>query len=263
MLIDFHTHAYTDALAERAMSTLMHTADIAAYTNGTISDLSEKLTSWNIDYGVMLPIATKPSQQKKINDWAAEVNGGRIISYGTVHPYAEDLIEEIHRLKDLGLKGIKLHPDYQGVYLFDDKMHPLYKEAELLDLPIIIHMGYDPVCPFERHAMPYHLLEVAEKYPKLKIIGAHMGGMKSWEEVYYYICGIKNIWLDTSYTSGEIVKDIMLKIIKKHGADRILFGSDLPWHKPEMELALIEELGLSSEEKEKIYYKNAVDLLKL
>ena len=262
MLIDFHVHAFADEIAERALSTLKGIVDIPNYTNGTIADTRRLLAVQGIDYGVLLPIATKPSQQHRINTWAAEQAGDRIIPFGTVHPDAPDVVDELHRIKSLGLKGVKIHPDYQGVFLFEEKMNPVYKYCEELGLPLIIHMGHDPVSSKSRHAMPYHLLAINDTYPRLKIIGAHLGGMYAWEEVLYYLCGKNNIWFDTSYLAGEgIDPELMTAIIRKHGADKILFGSDCPWHTPQMERELIETLPLSEAEKEQIYWKSAVELL--
>ena len=90
-----------------------------------------------------------------------------------------------------------------------------------------------------------------------------MGGVSAWESVYFYLAGVENIYLDTAFVAGRIPEELYLKIIKKHGTDRILFGSDLPWSRPSAEKEIIEKLPLSSQEVEKIFYKNAVELLKL
>lgn len=264
MLIDFHIHAYTDEIAERAVVKLCKTADIVSYTNGTIADTVKKLEEMHVDYGVMLPIATKPKQQTTINNWAKSVDGkNRIISFGTVHPFADDAIEELHRVKELGLKGIKLHPDYQGVFLFEEACVKVLKECEALGLPVIIHMGYDPVSPLVHRAMPQDLRYVHELCPDLNLIGAHMGGVNAWEAVLHYLAGLPNVYLDTAFTTGNISPEMMTAIIKKHGADKILFGSDLPWHSPAQEFEFVSSLPLSDSDFEKIFFRNAMDLLKI
>lgn len=263
MYIDFHVHAFTDSLAERAMAKLTGVADFPPYTNGTEADTRAKLSEWGIDYGVLLPIATKPTQQTNINNWAAEINHGELICFGSVHPYAEDAAAEVERIKALGLKGVKIHPDYQGVYLFDKAWDRVFDKCGELDLPVTIHMGYDPVSPLQRHAMPYDLAEAARRFPKTKFIGAHMGGMYSWESVMQYLAGAENVWLDTAFTAGMIDEKQCCDIIKVHGIRRILFASDLPWHPSYMEKEMIEGLPLSAEEKEMIFWKNAAKLLDL
>ena len=121
MYIDFHTHAFVDAIADRAIAKLENTMMTSGYpdptppvTRGTVGELLEKLDEWEVDRAVVLPIATKPSQEKTINDWAASAMSDKLYFFGTVHPDAEDAFDELERIKALGLKGIKLHPDYQG-----------------------------------------------------------------------------------------------------------------------------------------------------
>lgn len=263
MYIDSHIHAFADSIAEKAVSKLQAVAQIEPQTDGTIRGAEKLLEQCGIDYGVLLPVATKPTQQTTINNWAKEEYKGRFISFGTVHPDAADVTEEITRVKELGLKGIKLHNDYQGVFIFDDRCKPIYKRCEELGLPVVFHMGRDPISPNVHRAMPYDLLELHENYPKLKIIGAHMGGVYAWESVYHYIAGVENIWLDTAFTADYIDRELFGAIVKKHGADRILFGSDLPWSHPDKEKQMIAELDVSDDDKEKIYWKNAVELMGL
>lgn len=263
MYIDFHVHAFTDNIAERAMAKLVSVAESPAYTNGTEVETRARLREWRVDYGVLLPIATKPTQQENINNWAAAVNHGNLISFGSVHPYAENAVQEVERIKSLGLKGIKIHPDYQGVYLFDSAWDKVFEKCGELNLPVIIHMGFDPISPKEHRAMPYDLAETAKRFPKAKFIGAHLGGMFAWESVRKYLAGIKNVWLDTAFTAGMIDEKLALDIIKAHGTDRILFASDLPWHPSYMEKELVERLPLSDDEKDGIFYKNAAELLGL
>lgn len=263
MIIDCHVHAFVDNIAERVIPKLSETAKITANSDGTEKDTRRILTELGIDYGVMLPIATKPTQQHTINGWAAEINHGNIISFGTVHPYAQDALDELERIKALGLKGVKLHPDYQNVFLFEDKMLPIFVKCAELGLPVVIHMGYDPASPLTHHAMPQDLVSIHEKVPDLKLIGAHMGGMYQWEAVYKYLAGMNNLWLDTAYTAGFLDEKLMLDIIRKHGANKILFASDLPWHKPTAELEMIGRLPLSEKERELILWENAADLLRI
>lgn len=264
MLIDFHTHSYADKIAEKVIATVTGTAPfVKAYTNGTAYDERRFLKECGVDIGVLLMVATKPSQQTVINDWAKEQNRDGLISVGSVHPYAENVLDEIERIKSLGLKGVKIHHDYQGVFIFDEKCMAVYKRCEELGLPIVFHMGYDPISPYIHRAMPYDLIEISEKFPKLRIVGAHMGGMNAWESVLHYIAGIKNIYLDVSFVAPYIDKALCNAIIKKHGADRILFGSDLPWGDPREAFELVAGLDIPDSDKEKIYWKNAAELLEL
>lgn len=263
MKIDCHIHAFPDGIAERAMKKLSDTAGFPHYSLGTEEDTRQILTDCGIDIGVLLPIATKPSQQTSVNNWASQVNNGNILSFGTVHPENTEYLDELDRIKALGLKGVKIHPDYQGFFLFEERLIPFWKRCAELKLPVTIHMGYDPVSPENRHAMPQDLVFIHEKVPDVDIIAAHMGGMFCWEAVFRYICGDRHIWLDTAFTKGFLGPKLMKNLIEKHGAERVLFASDLPWHLPDMEMKMIENLSISDDDKEKIFWKNAVELLNI
>lgn len=263
MKIDAHVHAFTDSIAQKAMKNLSATAKTQPNTDGTVADCRRVLTECGVDYGVLLPIATKPHQQEIINNWAAEVNTGDLISFGTVHPDNPDYLQELERIKALGLKGVKLHPDYQGFFIFEERLIPFWRRCAELDLPVTIHIGYDPISPLVHRALPQDLTFVHNKVPNVKIIAAHFGGMYAWEAVYRYLCGDPYIWLDTAYTAGMLNEELMECIIRKHGAHRVLFASDLPWHKPTSEEEVLNHLHLTDEEKDKIFFRNAIELLKL
>lgn len=264
MLIDFHIHAFTDSIAKRAMDSLKSVGDMNAYTDGTVSDTSEKLSAWQVDRGILLPIATKPSQQTTINNWAAEVQTSqeRIISFGSIHPDAPDAMDELERIHVLGLKGVKFHPDYQNYFIDDEKAFPLYEKCAKLGLPAIFHAGFDPVSPAVCHALPEASRRVLDAVPDFVMVLAHMGGMYRWDEVEEYLVG-QNVYFDTAYVAEEISDEQAFRIIKNHGADKILFASDCPWSDSPRQLEMINRLPLTGEEREAILWKNAAKLLRL
>lgn len=267
MYIDFHTHAFNKKIAERAITELEERANQKALTRGSVEELLEKMEEWKIDKSVLLPIATKPSQQKIINDWAAplyESTDDKIIPFGSVHPDATDALEELERIKNLGLFGIKLHPDYQGFLIEDEKAYPIYDLCSELELPIVFHAGYDCYSPSLIHTRPEGAKKVHEKFPRLKIVLAHMGGCMLWNKVYDTLAGLDGeIYFDTSFTSENMSQEMFEKMINKHGTDRILLASDCPWDNPTKEIKMIEKLSLSDTEKKKIYSENAIKILKL
>lgn len=259
---DFHTHAFTDSLAERAVGSLVGTSGIMPFTDGTLGDLKRLMTERNIGKAVILPIATKPKQQQTINNWAAEIMGNGIYCCGSVHPDAEDAVEEIERIKSLGLCGVKFHSEYQMFCPDEKRMFPIYEKISELGLITVFHGGWDPYCKGEVKATPKSFAHVAEQFPKMKIVAAHLGGMKLWDDVEEYIAGkFDNLWLDTGIVSKYIDDSCFLRIIKSHGIGRILFGSDCPWDDPMDEIDLINRLPLTNEEKELIFYKNAEMLI--
>lgn len=259
---DFHTHAFTDSLAERAMKGLSETSSIIPATDGTLRGLKNILEKNAIGGAMILPIATKPAQQHTINNWAAEIMGDGIFCCGSVHPDAEDKIQEIRRIKELGLCGVKFHSEYQFFCPDEERMFPVYEEMERLGLIAVFHGGWDPYGQGEIKATPESFSVIAGEFPDLKIVAAHMGGIKKWDDVGKYLAGkYDNLWFDTGVVSKYIDDEKMIDLIRRHGAERVLFGSDCPWDDPVNEITLINRLPLTEHERELIFHKNAEMLI--
>ena len=261
---DFHTHAFVDRLAERAMSSLSATSGITPTTNGTVTGLKNIMKMRGISGALLLPIATKPSQQHTINNWAADIMGDGLLCCGTIHPDAEDALSEIDRIKQLGLCGVKFHSEYQDFAPHEERMCPIYEGIAANDLIAVFHGGLDPYTKGEILATPERFAAVGKAFPEMKIVAAHLGGMTLWDDVERHLAGkFRNIWLDVSVIAGHIEPEQLLRIIRSHGTDRILFGSDCPWDDPANEITMIEELPLSETDKELIFSKNAKELLEI
>lgn len=261
MLIDFHFHAFSDKIAERAIGVLRDNCGVEPLTDGTLDMALRLFDEWGVDKAVLLPIATKPAQQRIINDWAVSVRSDRVISFGTVHPDAEDLFEEIHRIKSLGLKGYKLHPDYQGFFIDEQRLDSMLSELEAMEMPVVIHAGFDPVSPELVHCTPQAAADMISRHPKLKVVLAHMGGNDLWEDSYEHLCGLGGeVYLDTAY-SYDVPDDLMLKMIRRHGSERVLFASDCPWQSSVNMVRKLEKIGLTGKELDNIFWQNALRLL--
>lgn len=261
MLIDFHAHAFPKKIAAGAMSLLSHASGgLEPQSDGTAEGLIDEMKKDGVDISVIQSIATNETQQTNVNNFAIELNKKQeFIAFGSVHPNAPDALSELERIKDAGLKGVKFHPEYQGFYADDIRMKPIYKKISSLGLITLFHAGHDyGFCP-PYHGMPDHLIG-ALKWFDSPVVAAHWGGVGCGEEVIEKLCG-RDIWFDLSFGYGVMPKGISQKIVDKHTPDRLLFASDMPWHRPSWEKRLIESLDLSSEDKEKIYFKNAMNLL--
>lgn len=263
MIIDFHTHCFPEKIAQRAISGLeFSSGGVNPNTNGTLDGLLSKMDSDGVDISVVLHIATNERQQHSVNDFAASVQCDRIISFGSVYPDAPDALDELERIKALGLKGVKFHPEFQNFYVDDEKMKPIYKRISDLGLITLFHAGMDV-----GYRAPYHCtakrLEKALSWFSTPVVAAHLGGLDESTDVIKHLCGKENLYLDTAYSYGIVAKPVLYDIIEAHGIDNILFGSDCPWHRPEWEKRMINSLEIAEDEKNKIYYKNAKKLLKL
>ena len=263
MLIDFHTHAFPDTIAPRAMETLSYASGgLKPQTEGTVASLKEQLKKDGVDMAVVLSIATNPTQQRKVNDFAISVNADpMLVAFGSVHPDAPDALEELERIHAAGLKGVKFHPEYQNFYANDEKMKPIYHKISQLGLITLFHAGHDLGFPPPFHAMPEHLLG-ALKWLDVPVVAAHWGGAGCAQEVLDQLCG-ENLCFDLSFGYGLISRKQAQRIVEKHTPDKLLFGSDMPWHRPAWEKRLLNTLDLSDSDREKIDYKNAQKLLGL
>ena len=261
---DFHTHAFTDALAERAVSGLADTSGITPATDGTLAGLRKKMAENGIDRALLLPVATKPSQQTTINNWAAEIMGDGLFCCGTVHPDAEDAVREVERIKSLGLCGVKFHSEYQKFSPHEERMFPIYEKIAELGLIAVFHGCWDPYSEDIVRATPQSFAALAEVFPHLTIVAAHLGGLGMWDDVERYTAGkYENLWFDVGVISRYIEDEQLLRIIRMQGADKVLFGSDCPWDDPANEIAMINRLSLTEKEKELIFCKNAEKLLNI
>ena len=265
MVIDFHVHTFTDSLAPKALHNLNADGSKPMYTDATVSDTLTKMEKWGVDRFVILSVATKPTQPKHINDWILEQqsrNPNKIIGFGALHPDAPDTLEELSRLKSLGIPGIKLHPDFQDFMIDEERLFPLYDACAQLNMAILFHCGFDAVSPVLIHAPPHRTAKVAELFPKLTMICAHFGGYDQWEEVYSVLAG-KNVYLDTAYCAHRMSSKMAEKIISKHGAEKILFASDCPWDNPADTIRFVDSLAISEHAKQLIFSDNARRLLKI
>ncbi len=262
MTIDFHTHAFPDALAKKAMEVLTGnlTVDITPARDGTIASLIERLDEWNIDKALIAPIVTKPTQIKTLNEWAASVNGERIISFGSIFPNSGNYKKEIDFVCSLGLKGIKLHAEYQDFVLDSPEMLKIHDYALSKGLIILHHAGEDKGMPPPYKTSPKQFAHVVDEMQGGVIVAAHLGGHEMWEDVYSLLCG-KNIYFDTSMGFEYYGKEMFKKIVQKHGADKILFGSDSPWSYADKDLEALRSCGLNDKELELIESGNAKRIL--
>jgi len=264
MYIDFHTHAFPDAIAERAVSRLSREGGaLPHHTNGTYRDLERAANEADLTYYVVLPIAVKPSQMRTVNDAALAHHGGKVIHFASIHPMASDVFDEIKRIRDLGFKGVKMHPEYQAFFVDDENLFPVYEALSKAELITVFHAGYDLGFFGPAKAAPHRLKKALPFFSGMPVVAAHMGGFADWMNVCEHLIGFPGLYLDTSFSHLHLPPKAATEIIKAHGTSHILFASDSPWADINSEKAYIEALSFSNEEKRRIFYDNAAKLLKL
>lgn len=266
-LIDFHTHIFPDKIAPAAVASLAEAGGTRPEGGtGTLDDLEGVALREGISLCVNLPVATRPDQAASINRFAREVNRreGRVISFGAIHPDAAEPERELAELAEAGFRGIKLHPDYQGHYADDPAVIRVVKEAKRLGLHTVFHGGVDIAFPNDVHAAPERISRLLSALGEGegKVIVAHIGGYRLWDDVERVLVG-QDVLFDLSYGIDHLPPEQLLRIVTRHGADKILFGSDYPWRDPADIDRVLSKLPLSDEQFSLIRSGNAERLLGL
>ena len=267
MVIDFHTHVFPDKIAQKTIDYLAAKGNIPPFSDGSAAGLLERLQKAGVDLAVNLPVVTSPSQFDSVNRFAANINEQfanaerKIISFAGIHPDCDDIEGKMAFIKQEGFLGIKLHPDYQETFFDDEKYVSILECAKELDLIVLTHAGYDvgyPNSPIR--CTPERARRVIEKVGHKKLILAHFGGIDAFEDVINHLCGL-DVYLDTAYALRFIGKENFLKILEKHGEDKILFGSDSPWSDIAADAEILRSYKLEKKTEEKIFCLNAKKLL--
>lgn len=258
-VIDIHAHVFPDALAPQALAALMQPGHPGPIYDGTLSGLLESMDAAGVGIAVTQPVATKPSQVRTINDWAAATACNRIIPFGAMHPDFENPVAELERMARLRMTGFKMHPEYQRCAPDDPRMGPILDAASGLGLIAFFHAGWDPAFPTVL-GTPTAFARMLEAHPKLTVILAHLGGFRCWPEVRRTLAG-RDVWLDTAYTLGHLEDESFIALVRAHGVERVLWGSDGPWTAAAAELNHLRSLPFTAKELCLLEHANAETLL--
>lgn len=280
MIIDIHTHTFPDKLASTTIPKLEVMSHTRAYIDGTNGGLMASMAKAAVDYSVVLPVATSPKQVLHINDSSERINERfdetGIFSFGCIHPDYADYRAELARVKELGLKGIKLHPVYQDVDFDDIRTLRILDRAAELGLLVITHAGLDVGFPGRVRVTPAMVSHAVKEVGPLTLILAHMGGWRNWDEAERLLADAP-VYLDTSYSLGclnplddgyykpedlpMLSQEQFLRMVHSFGSQRFLFGTDSPWGDQAESVERIRSLPLTQEEKDGILGGNAQKLL--
>lgn len=259
-IIDFHTHAFPDDLAPRAVRTLEAQGNISAHLDGTVSSLLRSMDRHRIERSVIATVATQPGQVGPILDWCSQIRSDRIIPFPSIHPGAPACADWVRRIRDAGFKGVKLHPYYQGFTLDDERLFPLYETISREELVLVVHAGFDIAFPGIERAGPARVLGVATLFPDLRLVATHMGSWGQWPDVQRQLTG-RNIHMESSFALEFMEREQARAIILGHPATHILFGSDSPWSDQGRALGLLRGLDLGNDLEQLILRDNALRLL--
>ena len=257
--IDFHCHVYPDAIAAKAADNVRQFYDGLGNDaiDGSVQTLLDRGTRAGVEKFVLLPVAVRPSRTRHINDFIlGEVaKQPRFFGYGTIHAGMENITGEVRYIMDKGLRGLKMHPDYQLFSIDDPRLFPVY-EMIGEKLPVIFHMGdqrYD-------YSHPARLRKVLDLFPRLQVIAAHFGAYSMYEEASQLLHD-KDCFFDVSSSLMFMEEGVAERYINRHGADRFVYGSDFPMWDPVTEMERFLRLKLTDDQKEQIAHITAEGIL--
>ena len=259
-IIDSHAHIFPTKIANKAVQAIGDFYGLPMAHDGSTETLIRSGANIGVQHFVVHSTATHPDQVVSINHFIHKkcLQNPSFIGFGTLHPDLDDFEKEIAHIQSLGLKGIKLHPDFQTFAL--DAPNALEMFSAIGNtLPVLVHLGDDRVDT----SSPQRLANVLDKNPSLLAIGAHLGGYTAWEDALQYLVGRENLYFDTSSSLAFIEKDLAVQIIRSHGADKILFGVDYPMWDHAEELERFLSLPLDESERQRILGGNARRLFQL
>ena len=258
-IIDIHAHVYPQKIAVKASRNIGNFYTLNMRYDGMTESL---LHIEGVDRFVIHSVATAPSQVGPINDFIAEeirLRPDKFIGFASLHPDMEDPGPELERALKMGLKGVKLHPDFQRFRADSPEAIRLFQICAELGAPVLIHTG-DMRYNFSRPWMIPPVLDAC--HGKLKMICAHFGGWSEWMMAARVLKG-QDIYVDTASSTYALSDNQIRYLIDVYGEDRVIFGSDYPMWSPADELKTLRSLGLGQETEEKIFHRNLEKLLGL
>jgi len=260
-ILDIHTHTYPEAIAAKATKNLGEFYNFDVSGKGTHADLEEQAREGGVNGFVLFCVATNAHQVQKVNDSVASLcklsveHGFECVGLAGMHQNYPDFESEIIRCKSMGLKGVKIHPDIQAVDTDDKKMLELYELLEANDMCLLLHAGDDR--KEYRFSEPKKIRRVADMFPRLRIVAAHFGGYKAWDEAEEYLYGVDNMWYDCSSALWAMTPEKAAELTSKCGYDRMMFGTDYPVYSLKNYIDLFMKVPLTEKQREDIFYNNA------
>ena len=282
MIIDIHTHTFPLKIAPSALHTMQQHCHTALFSDGTEAGLTGCEKRAGVDLAVVQPVATNPEKVSHINDSVIRTNEHTretgILSFGAMHPACPYWESELERIREAGVAGIKMHPAYISIDIDDPRSVAILRKCRDLGLIVLIHSGLDVGIPGAMEALPAKIRRALDKTGPVKLIAAHMGGWKCWQEGKNLLADT-GICIDTAFALGRMTpapdghpwkpedlnlleEDEFCELIRAYGTDHVLFGTDSPWTEPATEAANIRKLPLDAAEINRILGGNAKRMLR-
>jgi len=276
-VIDFHIHLFPpEVAANRGRFVELDPAFGLLYHNprARLPSVEETLGAMDaagVDHAVVLGFGwVDPILCSAHNEFLDDVvrrYPDRLSAFGAIQPREpERAAVEVERLSRLGFKGVgELMPHLQGYALADERtMAPVAEAALAAGLPVLTHasepVGHD--YPGKGDVWPGSVLALAERWPELTIIAAHIGGgLPFYELMPEVAAALRNVYYDTAASPLLYRESVYRTVVDLVGPERVLFGTDYPLLQQRAFLHRLRAAGLTEEELGKVLGGNAARLL--
>jgi predicted TIM-barrel fold metal-dependent hydrolase len=227
VIIDAHAHVWPDKIAGLALSA-NRLPELNARGDGTVGGLTADMAASGVEMSCCLGIANQARHVDSVNRFVAELSGPSL---------------RRHRVR-----AVKIHPLFQGFALDDARLWAIF-EAFDDEFAVITHVGEGGTPETNRLSSPRMIADIARQFPDLRLMACHFGGYKILDDAEEMLSGA-DVVLETSWPPSlkTLQPDRVRRLIRDHGAERIVFGSDWPMTSPAEEIEAIEALGLTDDE---------------
>lgn len=281
-IFDSHAHIFNPKI----IGNVVHRTDLIQDLDLNVANIDKRLSTDALNSAIhgagvwgalMLPTADV-RKVSIVNRNCIKMAGGNPALYtaGTLHPDFEDIGGELFRLNKSGVRIIKLSSFSQKFSLSDPKTRSMFDRIQSFNavarMPFAVildtlaladrYFGSNP----EHTTTPLLLTDLVRRFPGIRFIGAHMGGLGApFEQLENHLMPMPNLYLDTSNAAHTLTEDQFIFILHRHGPGHVLFGTDWPWflHGSETGLILsrLEAAGFTDDEKQAVLSGNIEKIL--
>jgi uncharacterized protein len=259
MIIDIHTHAYPDKIAQRAREKLESSFKVRLAAEPTVDSLLRHMDKNGIAVSVVNAVATRADQVRSINDWVFSIRSDRIRVFAALHPDYAGWEDELARIRERA-DGVKFQPEFQEFYVDDEKMFPVYERCARLKLPVLFHCGEELSGTMLIRSSPERISAVHARFEEMTLVAAHYGGFRLWEGVKQHLLG-KDIYFDTAFFFHFLPAGEIAAMLAAHRPEKILFGTDFPLVDQANDINFLKGLGIPERLKQAIFADNGLRLL--
>ncbi len=267
--IDFHVHPFTqEILAHTPEWFWRHPREVFGIRQQEISidSLLDDMDRADVERAVLLAFDCETTYDFKVSNEEiaalVERHPDRFIGFASVDPHKGELgVRQLEfAVRELGLRGLKLHPPTQQFYASDRAYYPLWAKAQELGIPILCHTGHTFVGGYLKYAEPKYLDDVAADFPDLTIVLSHFGF--PWVEQCISLAWTRpNVYIELAGWAPKYIPEIIWRFANGKLSDRVIFGTDYPGVGAERFIRELAEIPIREDVKQKILYDTAHRIL--